>query len=173
MPHVRDEVRSHRSRWSRWNHWSHWRHTGHLQPGAIPVQRVAAPFAFAGGANKNKTNEWGSGVSAPQPQVEKGSPDPSALPTIVSGVSGDRRAPHYHWHQDTHHHHYYAAAQAQDMSQLALSALPALPALLPGQPALSRSGGCLVTFLVLLGAFLTFMVLLMGLALAGQILTLR
>lgn len=171
MPHVRDDVRSHRNRW---NHWSRWRHTGRLQPGAqlgaAPVQRVASPSAFAGGAHKNKTNEWGSGVSAPQPHVGKGLPDQTALPSIVSG---DERAPHYHWHQDTHHHHYYAAAQAQDMRQLALSALPALPALPPGQPALSRSGGCLVTFLVLLGAFLTFMVLLMGLALAGQILTLR
>ena len=165
MPHVRDDIRSHQSRW---NHWSRWRHTGRPQLGAAPVQRVAAPSAFAGGANK--TNEWGSGVSAPQPHVGKGLPDQTALPSIVSG---DERAPHYHWHQDTHHHHYYAAAQAQDMRQLALSALPALPALPPGQPALSRSGGCLVTFLVLLGAFLTFMVLLMGLALAGQILTLR
>src|SRR5579859_6146406 len=137
MPHVRDDVRSHRNRW---NHWSRWRHTGRLQPGAAPVQRVASPSAFADGANKNKTNEWGPSVSAPQPHAGKGLPDQTALPSIVSG---DERAPHYHWHQDTHHHHYYAAAQAQDMRQLALSALPALPALPPGQPALSRSGGCL------------------------------
>jgi hypothetical protein len=34
------------------------------------------------------------------------------------------------------------------------------------------SGGCLVVFLVLLGAFLTFMVMLMGFALLGQILAL-
>lgn len=162
MPHIREDFRSHRN---------HWRHTGRLQPGPSPIQRVAAPSAFAGGANT--TNEWGSGVSVPQPHVGKGLPDQTALPSIVSGVSGDERAPNYHWHQDTHHHHYYAAAQAQDMRQLALSALPAWPALPPGQPALSRSGGCLVTFLVLLGAFLTFMVLLMGLALAGQILALR
>lgn len=44
---------------------------------------------------------------------------------------------------------------------------------MPSPPQLTHSGGCLVVFLVLLGAFLTFAVMLMGLALAGQILTLR
>ncbi len=90
--------------------------------------------------------------------------DAEVLPDEVS--VGDP-ALHYHWHQDTYHHHYYAA---QTLGRGGTFALPAVPQL---QSGLSRSGGCLVTFLVLLGAFLTFMVMLMGLALAGQILVLR
>ena len=51
-------------------------------------------------------------------------------------------------------------------------ALPSAPQAV-AQPRLSHAGGCLVVFLVLLGGFLTFLVMLMGLALAGQILMLR
>jgi hypothetical protein len=154
MPHVRDDVRSHRSRWQ---------YTGRLQPHVRPISRAAMLSTFAGGMNSS--NGWGPAIVARQLCGVKDLPDSSALPTMAPG---DDRAPHHH--QDTHHHHYYAASQAAGLTQLALPALPALPL---GQPALSRSGGCLVTFLVLLGAFLTFMVLLMGLALAGHMLALQ
>lgn len=82
--------------------------------------------------------------------------------------------PQYHWHQDTHHHHYYAHAfhaSPQSPHQAAF-APPYVPQVV-AQPRLSHAGGCLVVFLVLLGASLTFLVMLMGLALAGQILMLR
>lgn len=75
--------------------------------------------------------------------------------------------PQYHWHQDTHYHYTLAAATPP-----AHEGRPALTTI-PAPPALSRSGGCLVVFLVLLGALLTFLVMLMGLALAGQIFMLR
>lgn len=81
--------------------------------------------------------------------------------------------PQYHWHQDTHHHYYaqLASPQPQPPRQTAF-ALPSIPQAV-AQPRLAHTGGCLVVFLVLLGAFLTFLVMLMGLALAGQILMLR
>lgn len=80
---------------------------------------------------------------------------------------GSGQTPQYHWHQDTHYH--YTLSDAAQPARQGTQLQPPLP--LP--PALSRSGGCLVVFLVLLGAVLTFLVMLMGLALASQVLTLR
>ena len=84
------------------------------------------------------------------------------------------RRPQYHWHQDTHHHHYYfqGASPQRQLPHQAAFALPTVPQVV-AQPRLAHAVGCLVVFLVLLGAFLTFLVMLMGLALAGQILMLR
>ncbi len=131
----------------------------HSRSHAQPHSRVTAPSAYTGA-----TNEWIPALPGPPMPGSNAIHDAEVLPDM--GPVGDP-APQYHWHHDTHHHHYYGAQTSGRGGTSALTASPQL------QPALSRSGGCLVTFLVLLGAFLTFMVMLMGLALAGQILALR
>ena len=83
------------------------------------------------------------------------------MPTAGQTGPAGYEAPHYHYHQDTHHHHWYFPPAVNNSPTLAFPPFVTL-----------GSGGCLVVFLVLLGAFLSFMVLLMGFALLGQLLAL-
>lgn len=153
-----------------------------LRPhGSAPLSRAVMPVeSFIESWSPPAADEHLIGQSLSGPGELIGPIGPARSGDQFDGVGRPEQPhgqpPQYHWQQDVHHHHYCAYAphtstQPPQPGAASLPSLASLPRL--AQPRLSRAGSCLAVFLVLLGAFVTFMVMLMGLALAGQILMLR
>lgn len=166
MPHVSGDLRSRAQRLR----------GAHLQPrrsGPTAPQTVASSHPGGGWQSATSSSSAATSGSSWSAQTPAGANQQRvlALPGPVRTDYLPHDPPQYHWHQDTHYH-YHPAVQPAQASGRAFPSTQLVPTM-PSPPQLTRSGGCLVVFLVLLGAFLTFAVMLMGLALAGQILTLR
>lgn len=157
----------------------------HVQSdGQVPDAHISpSPRSFRADSAASEVIRHGTGTDGVQPGTPALPRPPQAslprywpkpLPSLPMSLPGpavhasDGQA-QYHWHQDTHYHQTVARDPAQKDSQLQVAGSTARALTSP----LTLRSGCLVVGLVLLGALLTMLVMLMGLALVAQILAVR
>lgn len=117
-------------------------------------------------------SEYGAGVGGagrdvgfPRPMTRPGGDPPPEHP----GGEGV----HHHYHAHVHHYHFYGASPNAPTAPLPVPPPPLQVPVRVDWPPLPRRSGCVVLFLVLLGALLMCMLMSMGFALLGQLATLH